>query len=136
MMKTKTIKQTATFNGSPHEVYELIMDSGQHSSLTGSQVTMSKKIKGKFDAFDGYVHGYNIELVQDIKIVQAWHFSEEGWDPEHYSICSFLFERAGDKTKLSFTQQFVPEQNVEDLKKGWKEFYWNPMKAWLKRASK
>ena len=129
MMKTKTIKQTVTFNASPHDVYELIMDAGKHSSFTGSKVTMSKKIKGKFDAFDGYVHGYNIELVQDSKIVQAWHFAEEGWDAEHYSLCTFLFEKAGDNTKLSFTQQSVPEHKVEDLKKGWKDFYWSPMKA-------
>jgi activator of HSP90 ATPase len=135
-MKTETIKQTVTFNASPHEVYELIMDSAKHSSFTGSKVTMNKKIKGNFDAFDGYVHGYNIELVQDTKIVQAWHFSEEGWDPEHYSICTFEFERAGDKTRLIFTQQFVPESTVEDLKKGWKEFYWSPMKAWLNKEKR
>jgi activator of HSP90 ATPase len=134
-MTTTTIKQTVSFNALPHDVYELIMDEDKHSAFTGSKVTMSRKVKGKFDAFDGYVHGYNIELVQDYKIVQAWNFAEEGWDPEHFSICTFLIERSGEKTKLSFTQQFVPVKNAEDLKKGWKEFYWSPMKAWLKKAN-
>jgi activator of HSP90 ATPase len=131
-MKTKTIKQTATFNASPAEVYELIMDERKHSSFTGSEVKMSKKVKGNFEVFDGYCHGYNIELIPGKKIVQAWHFQEDGWPDNHYSICTFLFYQEGDKTKLNFTQTGIPDHKAGELKEGWKDYYWSQMKTYLK----
>lgn len=131
-MKTKSIKQTVTFDATPDKIYNLIMDQKKHAAFTGLKVIMSTKVKGKFNAFDGYIHGYNIELVENKKIIQAWHFAEEGWPDDHYSICTFLLEREGNKTKLDFRQTDVPEHKVESLKDGWKQFYWKPMKALLK----
>jgi activator of HSP90 ATPase len=131
-MKTKSIKQTVTFDATPDKIYNLIMDQKKHAAFTGSKVIMSTKVKGKFNVFDGYIHGYNIELVENKKIIQAWHFAEEGWPDDHYSICTFLLEREGNKTKLDFRQTDVPEHKVESLKDGWKQFYWKPMKALLK----
>lgn len=131
-MKTKSIKQTITFDATPEQVYHLLMDAKKHAAFTGSEVVMSKKVNGKFKVFDGYCHGYNIELAEGKKIVQAWHFAEDGWADEHFSICTFLFERLGKKTKLVFLQMDIPEHKAEALKKGWKEYYWEPMKAYLK----
>ena len=107
------------------------MNPKAHSAFTGSEVTMSTKINGKFRVFDGYCSGYNIELVEGKKIVQAWHFEEEGWPEDHFSVCTFVFEKLGKKTKLSFTQTGVPEHKVDALKDGWKNYYWEPMKAFL-----
>jgi activator of HSP90 ATPase len=131
-MKTKSIRQTATFKASPEKIYDLIMDEKKHAEFTGSKVTLSNKPKGKFSVFDGYCKGYNIELVKGKKIVQAWHFAEEGWPDDHFSICNFEFEKVGDKTKLRFIQSEVPENKVESLKEGWKQFYWDAIKKYLK----
>lgn len=131
-MKTKSIKQTATFDASPDIIYDLLMDEKKHAAFTGSKATMSTKQDGKFSVFDGYCHGYNIELVKGKKIVQAWHFAEDGWPDDHYSICNFELEKMGNKTKLRFLQTNVPEHKVESLKDGWKQFYWDAMKASLK----
>jgi len=130
-MKTKSIKQTVAFTDSPDEVYELIMDAKKHSKFSGSNVKMSKKINGKFEVFDGYCHDYNIELEQGKKIVQAWHFDEDGWPEDHYSICSFQFEATPNGTKLSFCQTNIPEHKVEELKQGWENYYWMTMKSYL-----
>jgi activator of HSP90 ATPase len=131
-MKTKSIKQTVTFDASPDQIYNLIMDEKQHAAFTGSKATMSTKPNGKFSVFDGYCQGYNIELVEGKKIVQAWHFAEDGWPDDHYSICNFELEKMGDKTKLRFLQSNVPEHKVESLKDGWKQFYWDAIKTYLK----
>lgn len=130
-MKTKTIKQSVRFNAGAIEVYQLIMDEKKHSQITSSAVSKSKNINGKFRIFDVYFKGYHIALIEGHKIVQAWHFEEDGWPTEHYSICTFLFDKSNGKTNLKFTQQFVPELKVESLKKGWKEYYWEPMKMYL-----
>ena len=132
-METGSIKQTVTFTASPKKVYELIMDAKQHSKFTGEKVKMSTKIHGEFNVFGGYCHGYNLELVEGKKIVQAWHFKEEGWPDEHYSVCTFEFKKDGKNTKLKFTQNDIPKHKVESLKSGWKTYYWNPMKAALKK---
>ena len=130
-MKTKSIKQSVTFDAAPEELYQLIMNPKKHSAFTGSEVIMSAKVNGKFRVFDGYCSGYNIELVEGKKIVQAWYFEEEGWPEDHFSICTFVFEKLGSKTKLIFEQKDVPEHKVAALKDGWKNYYWEPMKAFL-----
>lgn len=131
-MKTKSIRQTITFNASPEKIYHMLMDQEEHAAFTGSKVFIDPKVSGKFSAFDGYCHGYNIELVEDCKIVQAWHFSEEGWPYDHFTICTFKMEQADNKTKMSFLQTNVPAHLVSTLKEGWKQFYWDSMKAYLK----
>lgn len=130
-MKTKTIRQTINFKAQPLEIYEMIMDAKKHGAITESKVKMSRKINGKFNIFDGYCHGYNIELEEGKKIIQAWHFNENGWPEEHFSICTFLFEKTTQGTRLSFTQKGVPVHKYDDLKKGWHQYYWTPIKTYL-----
>lgn len=133
-MKTKTIKQTIIFDAAPEDVYSLLMNAKKHASLTGSTLKMAGYVNGEFEIFGGYVHGYNIELEKGRKIVQAWHFNEDEWPEEHFSICTFIFEMKDNKTELTFTQTEVPESNYESLVKGWKEYYWDPMKIYLKSS--
>jgi activator of HSP90 ATPase len=131
-MKTKSIKQTVTFQGvRPKEVYNMIMDEKIHSAFSGSKVKMNTEINGRFEAFDGYCTGFNIELKEGKKIIQGWHFKEDGWPEGHFSICTFLFEKVPTGTKLTFTQTHIPEHKAETLKNGWKLYYWQPMKAYL-----
>jgi activator of HSP90 ATPase len=130
-MKTNTIRQTVTLPGTPADVYELLMSARKHAALTGSKVTMSRKINGKFTVFDGYCTGFNIELVEGKRIVQGWHFEEEGWPDDHFSVCTFAFKKVAGGTQLTFTQEGVPANTVAALKTGWKEFYWQPMEAYL-----
>jgi activator of HSP90 ATPase len=131
-MKTKSIRQTVTLSATPERIYRMLMDQKEHSAFTGSKAVISNKANGKFSVFDGYCKGNNIELVEGKKIVQAWHFEEEGWPENHYSTCTFLLQKDGNKTKLKFLQTDVPEVSVTSLKGGWKQFYWDAMKTYLK----
>lgn len=131
-MKTKSIKQTITFPGAkPLDVYNMIMDSEKHSALTGSDVTTSDEVNGNFEVFDGYCTGFNIELKKGKKIIQGWYFDEDGWPADHFSICTFLFEKVPTGTRLSFSQTNIPEHKAASLKEGWKTYYWQPMKNFL-----
>ena len=47
-MQTKTLQQTITFKASPQEVYDMLMDSKRHRSLSGEPAKISKKVGGKF----------------------------------------------------------------------------------------
>ena len=69
-----------------------------------------------------------------MKIVQAWHFAEDGWPEDHYSICTFTFESIENKTKLTFTQTEIPAHKAEELERGWNDYYWEPIKEYLKKC--
>jgi activator of HSP90 ATPase len=130
-MAAKTIRQAVTVRASPHDVYEALMDSRKHSEFTGDKATISRRVGGKFTAFSGYAEGVNVELVQDEKIVQPWRASD--WPEGRYSKVTFTLKESPGGTRLSFTQTGVPEEFVNDISRGWRDYYWAPLKAMLEK---
>ncbi|MDO8635413.1 MAG: SRPBCC family protein [Dehalococcoidia bacterium] len=128
----KTIRQTVTFIASRHEVYELLIDAKKHSELTGSDVKLSRKAGDKFSIYDGEIEGVNLELVPDAKIVQSWRYSD--WPKGHYSRVAFSLKDVEGGTRLTFIQEHVPDEHYEDIKQGWRDYYWNPMRKMLKKS--
>ena len=131
MVATKTIEQSVTFNASPQDVYEALMDSEKHSQFSGAKASISREVGGSFTAYDGALSGTILELAPDSKIVQSWRGSDEGWVPGHYSTATFSLEAIDGGTRLTFVQTGVPEQSVEQINQGWQEHYWAKMKQML-----
>ena len=125
-MKTKTLQQTIGFKASPREVYDMLMNSKKHRSLSGEPAKISQKVGGKFTAWGSHITGFNLALIPGKKIVQAWRAT--GWSPDHYSIVTYDLEKVGDGTKLKFTQIGVPPNRYSGHYRGWIETYWTPMK--------
>jgi len=132
-LKTKTIRQSVLFKSSPHEVYELLMDSEKHAGFTGEGAEISREVGGMVSAYEGYIEATNEELIPDAKIVQRWRSSE--WPDGHYSTVTFELKRTTGGTRLSFTQSGVPEEDYEAKKDGWVESYWEKMKKFLERET-
>jgi len=133
-MKTKTIRQTVTFACTPHEFYEIIMDSKKHMLHMGDPAKISRKVGGKFMASGGYIEGKNLELVKDTKIVQSWRGSD--FPKGHMSTVTFELKKVKAGTKLIFTHEGVPEKNYKNIDSGWKTYYWNKIKLRLKLTKK
>jgi activator of HSP90 ATPase len=129
-IKTKNLKQGAMFRATPHEVYELLMDSKKHSAFSGAEARISRKEGGSFSAYDGWCYGKNLKLVKDKMIVQTWRGDD--WPKGHYSTVKFMLKRSGTGTKLMFSQTGIPEDLYSDISDGWKEHYWEKMKAAIK----
>ena len=127
--KTRTIRQSATFKAGVADVYEILMDAGKHAALTGSEVKTSRRVGGKFSIYGGDIEGVNLELVPGRKIVQSWRYSD--WPAGHYSTATFSLNEVSGGTRLTFTQTGVPEASYDDISKGWREYYWQPMKKML-----
>jgi activator of HSP90 ATPase len=125
-MKTRTIRQTVSFKASPMAVYDMIMDSKRHQSLSGERAVISKKVGGAFTAWGSHLSGFNLALRPGKKIVQAWRAT--GWWPDHFSIAIFDIEETADASKLIFTQIGVPPERYSGHYRGWIETYWTPMK--------
>jgi len=126
---TKSIRQTAQFKAAPHAVYEALMDSRQHGELTGGKARISRRVGGRFSVYDGYATGVNLKLVPDKEIVQTWR--AEDWPEGHFSRVQFKLARTGTGTKLTFVQSGVPARHYAEIKQGWIDFYWKPMKELL-----
>jgi activator of HSP90 ATPase len=129
-MEIKNLRQTVTFKAKANAVYELLMDAKKHSALAGDEAKISRRVGSKFD-IGGYIQGTNLELVPDQKIVQTWRY--EDWPKGHYSTATFSFKEEKGKTKMTFTQVGIPAQFYEDIKQGWIDYYWTPMKELLEK---
>ena len=130
-METRTVRQSVTFKATPHEVYEVLMDSKKHAALTGSQVHLSRNVGDKFSIYGGDIQGVNLELVPDRRIVQSWRYSD--WPEGHYSRALFSLKEVPGGTRLTFTQTGVPAELYDDISRGWRDYYWTPMKELLQK---
>lgn len=131
-MKTKSFKQKVTIAGaSPKEIYEALMDSKMHTAITGGAAKISKKVGGAFSAYDGYAIGKNLELIEGKKIVQTWRPVDSTWPEDHDSEIIFELKKSVKGTEISFTHKNVPVERVDEFKKGWIDFYWQPLKVYF-----
>ncbi len=131
-VETRTLEQTVTFKATPMQVYEMLMDSKNHESLSGEKAEISNHVGGAFTAWGSHISGFNLVLKPGSKIVQAWRAT--GWWPDHYSIAIFDIEAAEDGTKLSFTQIGIPPERYSGHYRGWIEAYWTPMQEVFERG--
>ena len=128
-MKTRTLTQTVTFKATPKAVYEMIMNSQKHGSLSGTKAKISRRVGGPFSAWDGHITGYNLALKPGRKVVQAWRAT--GWWPNHYSVAIFDIQRVRGGSRLRFNQIGIPPHRYSGHYRGWIETYWTPMKEFL-----
>jgi len=126
-----TITQTEIFeNTTPEKLYELLMDEAHHSEFTGADAHISNEVGGTFTAYDDYATGRNLELVVGKKIIQSWRASD--WPEGVVSTITYEFEQDGDNTIIHFTQTGVPANQLGAIAKGWTEFYWEPIRDYLR----
>jgi activator of HSP90 ATPase len=130
---TTTIRQTVTFSAPPHEVYEMIMDSGKHASLSGETAVISREVGGAFTAWGNHISGFNLALQPGEKIVQAWRAHD--WWPDHYSIATFELREIDGGTELRFTQIGVPPHRFDGHSRGWVMAYWRPMQDLFEKGA-
>lgn len=115
----------------PNEVYDTWMSSEGHSAMTGSPASVSPEIGGEFDAWDGYIHGKNINLERGLLIVQSWRTSEFS-DTEEDSLIEINLKPVGDQTELTLRHSGLPPHGGQ-YEQGWVESYFEPMKAYFGR---
>jgi activator of HSP90 ATPase len=107
-------------------VYDMLMDSKKHQSLSGQRAKISRKVGGKFTAWGSHISGINLALKPGQKIVQAWRAT--GWWPDHYSVAIYDIAKTRGGSRLKFTQIGIPPSRYSGHYRGWIEAYWTPMK--------
>ena len=123
------IQQTVTFPVSPHEIYELLMDSAKHAAFSGESASISREVGGEISAYSGYITGTNLKLIPDREIVQSWRAVD--WPQGYHSTVTFVLLPIAEGTRLNFTHTDVPDGTEDEFAQGWIDNYWEPMKRAL-----
>jgi activator of HSP90 ATPase len=124
-----SVHHEVTFRATPSEVYEALMDSRRHAAFSGAPAKISRKEGGAFTCYDGSIEGRNVELIDSVRIVQAWRISD--WDEGIYSIVRFELATTKTGTRLVFDHSGIPEGARDGIDQGWTDHYWEPIKKLL-----
>ncbi|TFH50211.1 MAG: hypothetical protein E4G89_03695 [Methanothrix sp.] len=118
----------------PDQIYAAWLDSNEHSEMTGSPARISSIVGGKFDAWDGYIRGTNLELEPSRRILQLWRTSEFE-DSDKESLLEILFESVEYGTTIKIRHSQLPEHGMQ-YQQGWRDSYFTPMKVYFKKAKR
>jgi 5'-deoxynucleotidase YfbR-like HD superfamily hydrolase/uncharacterized protein YndB with AHSA1/START domain len=127
-LATETIQVSTSLPGSPKRIYRAWLDSGEHSSFTGSVAIVDPQEGGIFSAWDGYIQGRTLELQPFRRILQAWRTSE--FPPESPdSRLEVLLEpdEQSGWTRLTLIHSQIPPGQGQQYLQGWQDYYFMPM---------
>ena len=120
----KTIHQTYFINAPRESVWAALTDPKLITKWGGGPTTMDGNLHTAFSLWGGDIHGTNIEVEENERLVQDWYGGK--WDkPSELTIV--LTEKDGG-TQVELTHKNVPEKEIEDIEEGWKEYYMEPLK--------
>jgi uncharacterized protein YndB with AHSA1/START domain len=141
---SEAIHQEITIAAPRSRVYDALTHADQYQQVQQLGVAMSTVLKtatapvklsaepgGAFVLFGGHIVGRNIELVPNVRIVQAWR--EITWMPGVYSVARFELSDDAKGTRISFDHVGFPPGGGAHLAKGWYENYWEPLRKFLAR---
>lgn len=118
---------------SPEAVYKAWLSSEEHSGMTGAAASVSDLIDEEFEAWDGYIHGTNLELEPHRKIVQSWRTSEFA-DSDPDSRLEISLEPEGNGTRVLIRHSELPGHGMQ-YQQGWVDSYFTPMTAYFQQRS-
>ncbi|MEK7551186.1 MAG: SRPBCC domain-containing protein [Patescibacteria group bacterium] len=123
----KVLHQTYEINASIDKVWDALVNPKQIDKWGGGKAKMSEEIGFEFELWDGEIHGKNIKVVKNEKLVQEWYSGI--WDKP--SIVTFLLKQVGDKTIVDLKQIDIPDTEARDIEDGWQDYYMEPLKKLL-----
>jgi activator of HSP90 ATPase len=115
----------------PEMAYGDWLDSAAHSAFTGSAAEIDPVKGGKYFAWEGYIWGTTQDLTPGKRIRQTWRTTEFP-DDSPDSILEILFEPDGEGTRLTLIHTAIPDDQADQYRKGWEDYYFEPMKKYYK----
>jgi activator of HSP90 ATPase len=126
---------SVVFPASPEMLYTAWLSSKGHSAITGAKAEIRPITGEKFTAWDDYISGENVELENFRRIVQKWRTTDFPADSPD-SRLEILFEETKGGTQITLIHTGLPEGTEDEYLKGWKDYYFKPMKKFLAKRGK
>jgi len=128
-MAVKNLRQTVTMKATPNAVFDALVDPVGHARFTGEPAKISARAGTAFTLYGRSLTGFVIAAVRGRHLVLAWR--SEGWPKGHYSIAQFVFAKVRGGTRITFEQFGIPAGDFPDIREGWKQYYWEPLRHYL-----
>jgi uncharacterized protein YndB with AHSA1/START domain len=119
----------------PLMVWESLTDPKQIDGWgAGPDVIMEMDEGGEFSLWGGDIHGKNLEIEPGLRLVQEW-YTGSSKVPTEVTITVEADEQDEEEgTKLTIIQADVADEDVEELDRGWDEFYAGPLKEYCEQV--
>jgi activator of HSP90 ATPase len=127
---------SATLATKAQILFDIFMDAKLHSKVTGSKATVQQKVGGKFTAWDGYITGKIVDIVPAKRIVQSWRTKDFTPADSDSQLTIEFNALAPRKVRLKLTHTNLPAGSEEGYRKGWKDFYIEPIKEYVSGLKK
>ena len=129
-MPLETIQVSALLPATPAKVYAAWLDGALHAAMTGGAATCDNRVGGEHTAWDGYISGRNLELVEGRRIVQSWRTTEFG-EEDGDSRLEIRLESAQSGSRMVIVHSDIPQGEGIKYAQGWEEHYIAPMEAYF-----
>lgn len=118
------IRQSYIIHAPVVKVWEALTNSKVITDWGAGPATMDDKVGTKFKLWGGDIHGKNLEITPKKKIVQEW-FMDKWTKPSKVTI-ALTYENG--RTYIDLLHEDVPDAERDEINKGWKEYYFGPIK--------
>ncbi len=127
----KNLKQSVKIKAPIAKVWDALVNSKAIEGWgAGPNVVMNDKVGTEFKLWGGEIHGKNIEVKQNVKLVQEW-ISGHWAKPSRVEFN--LHSDDGMTTQLDLIHENIPDEEYADIDKGWKDYYLGPMKKYVEK---
>lgn len=110
-------------------VWQALVDPKVIDKWGGGKAKMSGSDGFNFSLWSGDVHGKNIKVVKEQELSQEW-ISGDWKEP---SIATFKLSHKDGCTTLHLTNSNVPDEEADDIDKGWDDYYLGRIKDLLEK---
>ncbi len=123
----KIVKQTYHIEAPVEGVWEALVNPSEIDAWGAGPAIMDDKEGTEFSLWNGDIHGKNIEVKKNEKLVQEWYSGD--W-PEP-SIVSFLLTQEANGTQVDLIHENIPDKEAKEIETGWKKYYLGEIKNLL-----
>ena len=129
-MALESFRVSTVFPVSRRRLYDAWLDAEEHAGFTGGAASVDARVGGKHTAWDGYIQGKILDLVDGQRIVQSWRTAEfpKGAADSRIEV---LLREVETGTEIAIVHIDIPEGQGARYQSGWVENYFDPMRDYF-----
>lgn len=128
----KSLKMSWLIKAKPELVWQALTDPKLINKWGGGPAKMNDREGSAFSFWGGDITGKNIKVVKGKKLVQDWQ--EADWDEPSNLTVTLKAEKSS--TRVELLQSGLPAGRYADIKEGWQEYYFGPLKELVEQMGK
>ena len=122
-----SLEQTYEITAPVEEVWQALVDPTVIEDWGGGPAEMDAEVGTEWKLWGGDIHGRNLEVEPNEKLVQNWYSGE--WPAP--SICTLELHEKNGATTVHLTHTNIPDNEFEEVEAGWHDYYMGPLKQLL-----